>query len=330
MKKNVTRNDVAKLAGVSPAVVSYVINQSKNVREEKAIAVKKAIEELQYKPNRYARSLKTNRSMQIAFVCDNLRNDWLEIAEKEFFEKGYFVSHCYTRDGDDFIQMLIEDRFDGVFMLSNRYTADQLNQIARAGIPVVLYKSRDYSFLEPNIVAVAPNIYDGVVKTVNYLVFRGHKRIMYIPPLRYKMNIKNGFREKAYKEAMEMNGLGYDESYICWNTDNMDIVLEKVFELVFNRVKEERITAVMAGTDYIAAIVMQYAKKLGLNIPQDLAVVGVDNTYLAEVVTPRLTSVDFSKEIFSQKLVETMLKLINGEIPDDQIIDVSLCVRDST
>ena len=142
MSKKITRDDVAKLAGVSPAVVSYVINQTKYVSEEKTLAVKKAIEELQYRPNLHARSLKTNKSMQIAFVCDNLRNNWLEIAEKKFFDRGYFVSHCYSRDGDEFIQMLIEGRFDGVFMLSNRYTAAQLNQIAGAGIPVVLYKTQ--------------------------------------------------------------------------------------------------------------------------------------------------------------------------------------------
>ena len=108
MKKKITRNDVAKLAGVSPAIVSYVINQTKFVSEEKTLAVKKAIEELHYRPNLYARSLKTNKSMQIAFVCDNLRNNWLDIAENMFFDKGYFVSHCYSRDGEDFIQMLIE------------------------------------------------------------------------------------------------------------------------------------------------------------------------------------------------------------------------------
>ena len=176
--KKITRNDVAKLAGVSPALVSYVMNQTKPVSEEKTLAVKKAIEELQYRPNLHARGLKTNKSMQIAFVCDNLRNDWLEIAEKRFFDKGYFVSHCYSRDGDDFIQMLIEGRFDGVFMLSNRYTAKQLNEIASAGIPIVLYKTRDYSFLEPNIVTVAPDIYGSIVKTVSYLIARGHKRII--------------------------------------------------------------------------------------------------------------------------------------------------------
>jgi DNA-binding LacI/PurR family transcriptional regulator len=326
----VTRNDVAKLAGVSPAVVSYVINQTKYVSEEKTLAVRKAIEVLGYRPNIYARSLKTNKSMQIAFVCDNLRNDWLEIAEKMFFEKGYFVSHCYSRDGDEFIQMLIEGRFDGVFMLSNRYPAKQLNAIAHAGIPVVLYKTRDYSHLEPNIVSVVPDIYGGIVKTVSYLIARGHKKIILAPPLRYKMNLEKGYRERAYKNALEANGLVYDERLVCSNTSTKETIFSTIFDLVFAGDPKERPTAIIAGDDYLAGQIMQYLKRLGLRVPEDLAIVGMDNTYLTEMLSPSLTSVEFSKEEFSRKLVDTMLMLINGEEVGDEFINVSLSAREST
>lgn len=330
MAKKITRNDVAKLAGVSPAVVSYVINQTKTVSEEKTLAVKKAIEELHYRPNLYARSLKTNKSMQIAFVCDNLRNDWLENAEKKFMDKGYFVSHCYSRDGEDFIQMLIEGRFDGVFMLSNRYTAKQLNEIASAGIPIALYKTRDYSFLEPNIVTVAPDIYGGIVKAVSYLIVRGHKKIILAPPLRYNMNLKKGYREKAYKETLEENGFPYDETFVCKNTDSIETILSTIFDLVFSRKPGDRPTAIVAGDDYLAGRIIQYLKKIGLRVPEDMAVVGMDNTYLSEMLSPQLSTIDFSKEIFSEKLVDTMLKLMKGEPAEDTFINVSLAVREST
>ena len=329
MGKKVTRNDVARLAGVSPAVVSYVINQTKFVSEEKTRAVRRAIEELQYRPNLYARSLKTNRSMQIAFVCDNLRNDWLEIAENKLFDAGYFVSHCYSRDGDDFIQMLITGRFDGVFMLSNRYTAQQLNQIAEAGIPIVLYQTREYRDLAPNIVTVVPDIRSGITKTINYLVFRGHQRILFVPPLRYNLSMERGFRERAYQAAMEANGLVYDERYVCKQDETIEAVLAHVFDMVFSKSQSERATAVVAGTDYIAAYILQYVKKLGMKIPEDLAIVGMDNTYIAEMVSPTLTSIDFSKEEFSTLLVNTLLALLRGETPPDQYIPVSLCVRES-
>ncbi|MDO5406422.1 MAG: LacI family DNA-binding transcriptional regulator [Eubacteriales bacterium] len=328
MGGKVTRNDVARLAGVSPAVVSYVINQTKYVSEEKTLAVRRAIEELQYRPNLHARSLKTNRSMQIAFVCDNLRNDWLEVAEKKFFDRGYFVSHCYSRDGDDFIQMLIEGRFDGIFMLSNRYKAAQLNQIAATGIPLVLYQTRKYSHLESNIVTVAPDIYGSVMKTVSYLSTRGHNRILLVPPLRYHVSPEKGFRELAFREAMQTFGLEYDESSVLRNTDTLSSVMAEIFDRIYSGEKKAP-TAIIAGDDYLAGHIMQYVRKLGLRIPEDMAVVGMDNTYLSDMLSPQLTSVDFSKEDFSEQLVNTMLQLINGGHPESCYINVSLSIRES-
>ena len=268
--------------------------------------------------------------MQIAFVCDNLKNNWLDIAENMFFDKGYFVSHCYSRDGEDFIQMLIEGRFDGVFMLSNRYTASELNEIAGAGIPIVLYKTRDYSFLEPNIITVAPDIYGGIKKVVNYLIVKGHKRIIFAPPLRYNMNLKKGFRERAYKDALEENGLSYEENLVCRNTDALETICSTIFDLVFSGPSSDRPTAIVAGDDYLAGNIMQYVKKLGLRVPEDMAVTGMDNTYLSQLVSPPLTSIDFSKEEFARCLVDTMLKLIEKEEAEDTFIKVSLEVRGSS
>lgn len=330
MEKKVTRNDVAKLAGVSPALVSYVINGTKTVSEEKKAAVLRAIEELHYRPNLHARGLKTNQSMQIAFVCDNLRNDWLEIAENMFMERQYSVSHRYSSDREDFIQSLIDGRFDGVFMLSNRYTASQLNEIASAGIPVVLYRTRDYSFLEPNIVTVVPDIYEAVKKTVGYLVVRGHRRIMLAPPLRYNMNREKGYREKGYRDALAENGIEYDEGLICQNTASLESICGAISDRLFAGKAADRPTAVVAGDDYLAGHIIQYLKKLRLRVPEDVAVAGMDNMYLAEMLSPQLTTVDFSKQEFSRRLVDTMLKLLKGEEVRDQLLEVSLIVREST
>ncbi len=331
LRHRVTRNDVAKLAGVSPAVVSYVINNSKYVSDEKKKAVLDAIQTLQYRPNLQARSLKTQQSMQLAFVCDNLRNDWLEISEKMLFDRGYYVSHCYSRDGEDFIQMLIARRFDGVFMMSNRYSTAQLNEIAGAGIPVVLYRTRNYGELNPNIVTVVPDLYDSVFKSVSYLALKGHRRIALLLPIRYRSSGINsdGVREKAYVRALEQCGLEAENSLICTNTESMDSILQSVFNLLTGDASK-RPTAIIAGNDWMAGHVIQYIKQLGLRIPEDVAVMGEDNTYLAEMTSPTLTSVDFSKSEFAADLTETMLELIAGRRPEDIYLPVSVVVREST
>ena len=328
--RRVTRNDVAKRAGVSPAVVSYVINQSKYVSPEKTEAVKKAIEELQYRPNVQARSLRTNRSMQIAFVCDNLRNDWLEDAEKILFEKGYYVSHCYTRDGDDFINSLIDRQFDAIFMMSNRFTARQLNVIADMHIPLVLYRSRVYEGLDSSVVTVAPDIYEGVRQSVNYLAFKGHEHIALIPPLRYRTEgmESDGFRARAYIDAMKQNGLETDDFYICRNVDSIDDMISDVFGMLISG-KKERPTAFITGNDYTAIKIISYIKSLGMRVPEDIAVMGSDNTYIAEMSSPSITTVDFPKEEFCRKLADTLLELMDGKSPADEYIKVSLVVRES-
>ncbi len=329
--KRVTRNDVAKLANVSPAVVSYVINNSKFVSAEKVAAVNRAIQELQYRPNMQARGLKTNRSMQIAFVCDNLMNYWLEGAEQRLFENGYYVSHCYSREGEDFIEMLIARQFDGVFMMSNRYSTAQLNRLADQGIPVVLYKTRNYGPLHQGIATVAPDYRDGVVKSVNYLVMRGHSRIALIPPVRYRTRglSDDGFRVSAYADTLRQNGITPREDLVCTETESMESILGCVMGMLLRSDREDRPTAFVAGNDTIGVHILKQVLSMGLRVPQDVAVIGVDNTYISDLVSPTLTSIDFSKDAFSRRLCDTMLALIRGENPPDSFLPVSVKIRES-
>ena len=205
--------------------------------------------------------------MQIAFVCDNLRNDWLEIAEKKLDKLGYNVSHCYSRDGDDFIQSLISGRYDAVFTLSNRYKAVQLNRIAEAGIPVVLYKTREYSHLEPNIVAVAPQPVQrrgkdcqlsGVPRHRAFCLCRRCATICISPAA--TVSAATAMRWKSTASPM-MSAMSAPMR-TRWRA-----VLSHVFDMVFSKSKDERATAIIAGNDFIAASIMQDVKKLGMKIP---------------------------------------------------------------
>lgn len=329
--RRVTRNDVAKRANVSPAVVSYVINNSKFVSPEKTEAVKKAIAELQYRPNMQARSLKTQKTMQIAFVCDNLLNYWLEEAETILFEKGYYVSHCYSRDSEEFIQQIVARQFDAVFMMSNLFSTAQLNMLADAGIPVVLYKTRNYGAFHPGIATVVPDYSDGVVKSVNYLAMKGHERIALIPPIRYKMQdlAHAGFRIRAYLNAMRQNGLPIREDLVCMDTRSVETITKNVLNMLLSGSRATRPTAFIVCNDHLAIQLMKEIKQLGLRIPEDVAIIGADNTFLADLVSPSLTSIEFSKQEFAQKMANALLALIQGEQPEDEYIPVSLVVRAS-
>lgn len=330
-KKNVTRNDVAKMAGVSPAVVSYVINGTKFVSEERRAAVEEAIKKLNYHPNMMARGLKTQKSMLIAFVCDNLRSTWLEQAEEQLFEKGYYVSHCYSKPGQEFLNSLVLRRFDGIFMMTNQFTTGELNWLAAQEIPILLYKTRSYGELDPRIVTLVPDYTDAVGKAVHYLVSKGHTRIAMFPPIKYKTKGLGGddFRVHAYEEAMKMHKLFPSPEYVCTKTEKLETIKEHVFSLMVCKPEEERPTAMVVGDDYLAAQIMNYLKELGIRVPADVAVIGADNSYIASLVSPALTTADFSKTEFSNKLVEMMTSMIDGISVDDCILDMNIIIRES-
>lgn len=331
MKQKVTRNDVAKLAGVSPAVVSYVVNNSNYVSEEKRKAVLKAIEELDYIPNFFAQNLRSNRSNQIALVGDSLQEELYGGLSTELFDRGFYSSLFFSRKDDSFINRLIEGRFAAVFMASNGFSAEQLNRIVQRGIPLVLYQSREYEGLDPRIVIRAPDISDGVKRILNYLILKGHKKIAYIPPLRYQTDGAGGndFRARTYSNTLRANGLTVDEKLFCIHTQSENSILNDVFEMMTSYDVNSRPTAFVASDDHMAAQVMQYLKKLNFKVPEDVAVVGWGNIASSRITTPELTTIDSEIPYFAREVADTLVRMVNGEHPENRLYCGKLIIRGS-
>ena len=332
MKKRVTRDDVAKLAGVSPAVVSYVMNNSNYVSEEKRIAVLNAVKELKYTPNIFAKNLRSDRSNQVALVGDTLQAELYGELSSQLFEKGYFTSLFYSRKEDAFIDRLIAGRFGAIFMASNAFDVSQLNRISENGIPLVFYRSRDYTGLDPRIVIRAPDFYDGVKRILNYLILKGHRRIAYIPPLLYRATGADGndFRAKAYSDTLKDNGIDINPDFFCVHTQSVASILEDVFVMVTSYKANERPTAFVASDDHIAAQVLQYIKKLNLRVPEDVAIVGWGNIASSQITTPELTTIDSEITFFAHEVSEALIRLIQGEEVEDCLYKGRLIIRGST
>jgi DNA-binding LacI/PurR family transcriptional regulator len=329
--KTVTREDVAKLANVSPTIVSYVLNNSNYVSKEKREQVLKAVKELNYIPNQLARGLRTSRSSQFIFVCDNIQTELFEAVESRLFEHDYYVSLNYSRNTEGFLNMLISRQPEGIFMATNVFEAQQLNAIAENGIPIILYKTKKYEELHSNIVTVVPDYYDAVKKSMDYLILKGHVRIGLIPPVKYKTKgiTGNDFRVKAYVEALENNGIPVYPELVCTRTQTVEDICDEVFRMVVSSDKDKKPTAFVIGNDYLAAQVMQYLKKLDINLPDDISVIGCDNTQIAPLTTPALTTVDVSKDKLAQIYVDKMLALIEGKNVEDDFVGVKLIIRES-
>ncbi|MDO4330963.1 MAG: LacI family DNA-binding transcriptional regulator [Lachnospiraceae bacterium] len=331
MSKTVTRDDVARLAEVSPTIVSYVLNNSNYVSREKRERVLKAVKELNYIPNQLARGLRTSRSSQFIFVCDNIQTELFEAVERRLFERGFYVSLNYSHNKKDFLDMLVSRQPEGIFMATNVFDAGQLNTIAASGIPIILYKTKAYEKLDPRIVTVVPDYYEAIRKSVDYLLLKGHRCIGLIPPVKYVTKGVDGddFRVKAYVEALKRSGIPVRKELICTRTQSVEDIYEEVFRMMVSAERETRPTALVVGDDYLAAQLMQYLKKLNISVPEDVALIGCDNAKIAPLTTPTLTTIDVSKEILAHIYVEKMMALVEGKTVEDEFIDVKLIMRGS-
>lgn len=330
----VTRNDVAKRANVSVAVVSYVLNNSNYVSEEKRAAVIKAIEELNYKPNYIAKSLKTKKTYSFALLSNDIRYprfaEYLYYMEKYSFENGYQVTLCTARQDEKFLNSVIERQYDAVYMLSNWFSSEQLNYLS-SKVPVVLSQTRHYDNLSPDIKLVAPDVCRNIETVTSYLVSRGHRRIAFVPAYHFEsLNIYNGgYRLKGYQQSLQEHDIPFIEDYVCMTEENNGSIysfLDKMLSLN----PDKRPTAYVAGNDQIAAIVMNFLKSKGIRIPDDISVVGNDNLMFSNYISPRLTTVDSCSELLAKTVIETFQKVIKKESVEDCFMKGKLIIREST
>jgi DNA-binding LacI/PurR family transcriptional regulator len=331
----VTRKDVAKRAGVSPAVVSYVINNSNYVSQEKREAVLKAIKELHYTPNNVAKSLKTSRTFHFALVGDDVRNEFytelVYYMEKILYQQGYSISLSSNRKEETFLSSLVNCQYDGIFLASNCYDVEQINFLAARVGALVFFQTKKYEGLDPRVAIVTANYYEGTREATRHLIDKGHRRIAYIPPYRSILKLRNyrDFRLMGYLDTLHDAGYAVDENLICTDTKDK----ETVFAFVASQLEKERAqqpTALLIGNDYLAAQVIQFLKQRNVSVPDDLAIVGMDNTNSSRICTPTLTTVEVPSEIIAQKVSKALIDILKGKKSENVFVPTKLIVREST
>ena len=143
-KERVTRADVAELAGVSETIVSYVMNNNRYVAKDKRERVEEAVRLLNYRPNNVARALKGKPSNQILFIADHITNEYFASIVNEMdqyaYDAGYLISLCGNRNTQEFVSQVISCQYDGIIISSGSFQADYVEQLTKAGIPVVVFR----------------------------------------------------------------------------------------------------------------------------------------------------------------------------------------------
>ena len=284
----------------------------------------RAAQELGYHPNPAARSLRLGRTFSIALVVANVANPFfaavLRGAEHAARQQRYAVMLLDTMNDVDWIQwapeVLAALALDGVVVYSGDWIDDA--QVVKLGRNVVLIEAES-----PTASCVMLDIYSAAKQAFDHLLGLGHRHIGYLAADYPKDTF--ALRYAAYSDALREAGIVPDPQAVARSTFDIGSATSAA-----RRLLKARPTAVFCDDDLLAAAVYKAAFSLGLSIPADLSVVGFNGTDLARLLQPELTTVAIPAAAIGRVSIQLMQKLIKGQKPVTQHIQLRLAVRGST
>ena len=331
-KYRVTRDDVARRAQVSAAVVSYVINNGpRPVAPETRERVERAIAELGYFPNTIARSLRAEQTNTIGLIVPHLGDPlYAEIAaefQSRCNEAGYLVVICSSDRNaareEKAINMLRNHQVDGVVLLPAQDSPALLRPLLFAGVPTVVIDR----YL-PNAHSITVDDLEGGRVGTRHLLALGHRRIGLI--LQHDERTTGSERLLGYCQALASGHMAYDESLVVGCISDADAAYQAMWRLLST---EKPPTAVFADNDLISLGAMRAIYSAGLRIPEDISLVGYGTSTLADGFAPPLTAVRPHPYSLGRMAVETVLRLVKQRdhaSASAAILPVELFVRAST
>jgi LacI family transcriptional regulator len=329
-----TIKDVARLAGVSHMTVSRVVSGSGPVRSATRARVDRAAAELGYAPNVLARGLASRRTGVVGFLASDISNPYIaELARaihRYADEVGYVVNMLvtdYDRGREQrALDMLVRRRVDGMLVGPPATEVDdRIRAIAERGLPVVAVARRlDHR----RIPEVTPRVTESSYAATVHLLDLGHRRIGYIAGSP-RVGVGRA-KIDGYRAAMAERGIAFDPELLV----HSDMTVRDAYStagLLLRR--RPRPSAVMGATDTIAIGAMGAIEAAGLRIPDDVSVVGFDDTPFAETMHPPLTTVAQPTYELGRVGARVLFDAIAGGVPDPTpriALDCALLIRGST
>lgn len=327
----VTIYDVAERAGVSIATVSKVINNTGNMREETRKKVRQIIEEMDYHPNLMASALTGKGTRTLGLLVPDISNPFFSAMARYIedcaHERGMSVIMC-SIDGNiekeqKYIELLQSKQVDGIIVASTFHNKTLLKALVKKGIPIVMLAYDDAS-LDVSIVSV--DDFKGGYEAASHLFSKGHRHIAIIAEHAHSSDL----RIYGFRVAFEARGIEFDEQNIIRVTASITNGKACMEELVMK--EEELPSAIFACNDLLAIGVIQGASERGIRIPDDLAIIGFDNTILATTTVPGLTTVAQPFQEMADKTVDVLLEEIQEKkrLKRRILFDPELIVRGTT
>ncbi|MGI6113131.1 MAG: LacI family DNA-binding transcriptional regulator [Mahellales bacterium] len=327
--------DVARLAGVTQATVSHVINGTASISKEVKKRVMDAIDELGYVPNAAARSLKQNKTNTIGLIIPDVHSGFFSQMAKSVEENarkyGYITFLCNTsyhpQLEEFYINNLIQQHVAGIIIGYGLMDQNVCNKVLKARIPLVILDSclevDDYQ-----VPSVEVDNIKGSWLAVEHLYNMGIREIGFISEPLFNNTLK--LRYEGYIKAMETFGCTLNKYSINIQTKEYDKI-EMGYESVDNILMRGKPRAIFVSADQLAFGSIKRLLELKIRIPDDVAIVGYDDVPLSTVITPRLTTIRQPVDQMGKRGFQMLKKLIDGgKITNKRMILIpSLVVRES-
>jgi LacI family transcriptional regulator len=333
--RNPTQEDVARAAGVSQALVSYVLNDSLKfaVPEATRQRILNSARELGYVPNRAARNLRTRKTYTITCVIPDITNpfypDFARGIQDTADERGYDLV-LYNTDGHaekeaKCLRAVAQGSADGVIGVFFHTNATGLAPLLTRGFPIVRLEATRKAAGSLPLDNIYVDSVAGARTAVTYLIERGHRRIAMISG----QSGPHPARLRGYREALEVHGLAFTDELVAsgdFRERGGYHAMQQLLALT------PRPTAVFAANDEMAMGALLALGEAGVAVPGELAVVGFDDIPTARLTNPPLTTVAQFQYRLGRRAAELLLERLAGTAPSQgrsEELPYTLVVRGS-
>jgi LacI family transcriptional regulator len=311
--KKISIADIARELHVSKTTVSFILNgraEEKRIGKEVVERVQKFIEEVGYRPNPLAQSLRTGKSNIIALMVEDISNPFFaaiaRLIEDRAYKNGYKIIYCST-DNDtaktrDLISMFRERHVDGYIIAPPEGIENEISALIKAKMPVVLF-DRHLQNVNTDLVEI-----DNLFSTYNatkHLIQQGFKKIAYITFSSKQSQMLA--RLEGYHKALEESAYKPFVKEIDFN-QNEDLIISPITAFLK---KNKNLDAVFFGTNHVGTCGLKVITDLGIKVPSDLALVSFDDYNVFKLHSPPVTAIAQPIEAIADNVITVLLNRLN-------------------
>lgn len=339
MKKKITLKQIAKELDVSISTVSKSLRNSPEIGEETRLKVQAFAKFYHYKPNNIALSLKNRKTKTIGIIIPEIVHHFFSTVingiEQIANENGYSVVICLSDDSFDKevlnMELLANGSIDGFIMSLSKETQfkgdfHHITEVINQGMPVVMFDRVTNEVLCDKVII---DDKQAAYEAVQSLIDKGRKKIALVTTVDYVSVGK--LRTDGYVKALLDNNLPFDEHLIIKieDIDTCEIIIGKLLE-------DEAIDAVFAVNEIFAVTCIKTANKIGLNVPNDLAVIAFTDGMISKYSTPTITTVSQSGVKMGNRAAKIIIDRLESEDESEEenyiteVIETYLVEREST